>query len=151
MTAITVHGIEALDEAMAIMVRAFDPRYGEAWSTAQCTGVLSMPGAALLIARGEGVEGFAMVRTIAGEAELMLLAVLPEARGRGVGRALLKATLERARFAGAEHYFLEVRADNSAIALYASEGLTQVGVRRDYYRGNDGQRRDALTFKMSLI
>lgn len=151
MLTITLHGLEALDEAMAVMVRAFDPQFGEAWSAAQCTGVLSMPGAVLLVARDSGVQGFALVRAIVGEAELMLLAVVPEARGNGVGRALLRATVEHARAAGAENYFLEVRADNTAIALYHAEGLEQVGTRRDYYRGNDGLRRDALTFRMPLV
>ncbi len=151
MLTIARHGIEALDEAMHVMVRAFDPRFGEAWTAAQCTGVLSMPGATLVVARNGEIEGFALVRAMAGDAELMLLAVLPDARTHGTGRALLRETMAVARDAGAENYFLEVRADNPAIALYTSEGLQQVGIRRDYYRGKDGYRRDALTFRKRLV
>lgn len=144
------HGIEVLEDVMAIMVRAFDPAYGESWTSAQCTGVLSMPGAILVVASDSEPRGFALIRVAANEAELMLLAVDPDARGRGIGRALLGETVALAAEKGATAYFLEVRHDNPAVKLYESEGLVQVGERRDYYRGNDGQRRNALTFRKSL-
>lgn len=147
---ITRHGPDGLAEAMSVMTRAFDPRFGEAWNTAQCTGVLAMPGAELLVARGPHPIGFALVRTVLDEAELMLLAVLPEARGNGVGQAILQTSIGLAIASGATSYFLEVRDDNPAVALYRRAGLEQVGVRRDYYRGSDGNKRDALTYRLSL-
>lgn len=135
---------------MAIMRRAFDPRFGEGWTAAQCHGVLAMPGATLIIARDEQPVGFALVRVVAGEAELMLLAVLPEMRGRGIGRSLLSESMSLAARLGASAYFLEVRSDNPAIKLYEGQGLNRVGERRDYYRGNDGLRRDAITYRAAL-
>ena len=61
-----------------IMQEAFDPRFGEAWSSSQCAGVLAMPGVWLTIAELDGAPaGFAMVRAILDEAELLLLAVRP--------------------------------------------------------------------------
>ena len=150
MIEITRHGLNGLADAMGVMGRAFDPHFGEAWNAAQCTGVLAMPGAELLIARGPDPLGFALVRTVIDEAELMLLAVLPEARGKGIGRAILKHSIDAATLAGATNYFLEVRSDNPAVALYQQVGLEQVGTRRDYYRGSDGNRRDALTYRLSL-
>lgn len=150
MTVITRHGVEGLTDAMTIMARAFDPQFGEAWNAAQCTGVLAMPGAELLIARKEAPVGFALLRTVFDEAELMLLAVAPEVRSQGIGRALLQHSITRATKSGATSYFLEVRGDNPAINLYEQVGLEQVGLRRDYYRGSDGNRRDALTYRLSL-
>ena len=143
-------GVEAIDTAMIVMREAFDPRYGEAWTPGQCTGVLAMPGSALLIARDPGPCGFALVRVVLDESELMLIAVRPQARGRGIGRALLCETFALATQRGAAACFLEVRGDNPAIALYQSEGLVCVGRRQSYYRGNDGATRDAMTFRRAL-
>lgn len=150
MTTVSVHGIDGLADAMTVMARAFDPQFGEAWTASQCTGVLSMPGAQLLIARAPDPVGFALIRTVIDESELMLLAVTPESRGQGIGHALLQHSIEAVTASGATNYFLEVRSDNPAIVLYEKFGLRQVGVRRDYYRGVDGRRRDALTYRLSL-
>jgi ribosomal-protein-alanine N-acetyltransferase len=144
-------GIDGLDDAMAVMVEAFDPQFGEAWNRAQCLGVLSMPGSILLLGRDENqARGFALVRVVIDEAELMLLAVAPGARGRGLGRALLNESMKRAAARGAVNYFLEVRSDNPAVKLYREEGLSCIGNRQNYYAGSDGKRRDAMTFRKSL-
>ena len=150
MLTITAHGADAIDDAMVVMNQAFDPSFGEAWTASQCTGVLSMPGATMLLARDDAVRGFALLRIVADEAELMLLAVSPDARGQGIGRKLLRESIKFAQQRGATVYFLEVRQDNPAIKLYHVEGLVPVGERRDYYRGNDGQRRNALTLRRTL-
>ena len=144
-------GAEVLDVAMVVMRCAFDPRFGEAWNAAQCAGVLALPGSMLIIARaGELPIGFCLVRTMAEEVELMLIAVVPDARGRGVGRALLEEAMTRAQANGALRAFLEVRSDNAAIALYQKSGFGRVGVRANYYRGSDGHLRDAFTFRRDL-
>ena len=147
---LTAHGTDAIEEALAIMAKAFEPVYGEAWTQSQCTGVLSMPGTCLLIARDTRPIGFALLRTVVDEAELMLLAVIPEARRSGLGRIIMERSFAVAANAGAKRYFLEVRSNNPAIALYRRLGLLQVGMRRDYYKGGDGVRRDALTFRREL-
>lgn len=141
---------DALDDVMAIMREAFDPDFGEAWTEAQCAGVLAMPGTHLLVAHAPDPVGFALMRTVVDEAELMLLAVRPDRRGAGIGRALLDRSFEMALHLNVQAYFLEVRDGNPAIDLYLASGLDQVGVRKDYYRGGDGHRRDALTFRKSL-
>jgi ribosomal-protein-alanine N-acetyltransferase len=143
-------GVEGLDDALTVMTTAFDPAFGEAWNRAQCLGVLAMPGATLLVARDEQPLGFALVRQVLDEAELMLLAVVPSARGRGIGRALLRESMSRVSARGGSAFFLEVRSDNPAVNLYLAEGLSCVGHRKDYYRGNDGKRRDAMTYRTSL-
>jgi [ribosomal protein S18]-alanine N-acetyltransferase len=70
----------------ALMAAAFDPRYGEAWSHGQVLGILAMPGVRLTLAYADDEPaGFSLVRTVLDEAELLLLAVAPTHRRRGVG------------------------------------------------------------------
>ena len=78
----------------------FDPSFGEAWTRSQCAGILPMPGVSLTVARSTVADepiGFSLQRVIADEAELLLLAVDPAWRGRGIGRALLDQFIDDAR------------------------------------------------------
>lgn len=71
--------------------------------------------------------------------------LLPEARGRGAGRAMLDAIVAHARESGAHKVELEVWPDNArAIALYARAGFQVEGLRRNHYRRRDGSTRSAL-------
>jgi putative acetyltransferase len=73
------------------------------------------------------------------------MVILPHARGRGGGRALLEAVLDHARASGAHKVDLEVWTDNSrAISLYTSAGFEVEGVRREHYRRRDGSLRSTL-------
>ena len=135
----------------AIMQRAFDPRYGEAWTRAQCLGIMAMPGVWLALATIDGIAaGFALARAQIDEAELLLLATAPEWRRQGVGRALLRAVANDARSRNVKTLFLEVRSNNEAIELYLRGGFTKAGERRGYYRGKNGQLFDAYTFHLLL-
>lgn len=140
-----------LPQVAEVMHEAFDPKYGEAWTTAQCMGMLSLPGVWLTLASVGGVvAGFALTRISLDEGELLLLAVRPRLRGRGVGRALLRSVIADARDRSVKKLHLEVRAGNDATRLYVREGFTKVGERRGYYRGRHGQQFDAQTFSRSL-
>ncbi|WP_294355442.1 ribosomal protein S18-alanine N-acetyltransferase [uncultured Sphingomonas sp.] len=139
------------DAVDRVMQAAFDPRYGEAWTRAQCVGILTMPGVWLTLARMEGeVVGFALVRAIMDEAELLLIAVAPSARRRGVAGALMRSMLAECRGRGVKRVHLEVRANNAAIALYCAQGFTKAGERRDYYRAKSGETFDAHTYARDL-
>ncbi|MBW3560159.1 MAG: GNAT family N-acetyltransferase [Proteobacteria bacterium] len=95
--------------------------------------------------------GFILLRSVGPEAEILTLAVAPELRRQGLGRALLDAGLSAARQHGAEAVFLEVAADNApAAALYAASGFTAVGVRRGYYLRAGGSAVDAVTLRLRL-
>lgn len=151
LTELRAGGVQDLPAVNTIMQEAFDPRYGEAWTTAQCMGMLSLPGVWLTLASvGDQDVGFALSRSTGLEAELLLLATSPRARGRGVGGALLRAAIAEAAGRGVKDLHLEVRAGNEAIRLYRREGFSQVGERRSYYRGKSGQLFDAQTFARKL-
>lgn len=135
-----------LDEVMRIMEDSFDPSYGEAWTAPQCAGLLPMPGVWLMLGRDEsGDVGFALGRMVSGEAELLLLAVRRRAQLRGTGTLLLERFAEYARLRGAETLYLEVRDGNSALKLYQKSGFAEIGRRKGYYTGRDGQIYDAIT------
>ena len=78
---------------------------------------------------------------------LLNLAVHPARRRRGISRALLTASLEKARGQGAEVVWLEVRPSNqAALTLYQSFGFKEVGIRQNYYTDNG---EDALIYVFS--
>lgn len=104
------------------------------WSAAEFEGVLTSPLCFVVTAEG----GFALGRVVAGEAELLTIAVEPDLQGRGIGRRLMARFLEEAAARGAESVFLEVAETNvAARALYATAGFAEAGRRRGYYDGVD--------------
>ena len=136
--------IDAVDR---IMAAAFDPRFGEAWTHNQALGVLAMPGVRLTLALvDDAPAGFALVRAIMDEAELLLIAVDPAWRRAGIGGVLLRAVETDCTSRGVRKIHLEVRAGNAAVRLYTGQGFAQVGERRGYYRGNAGRVFDAHTY-----
>jgi ribosomal-protein-alanine N-acetyltransferase len=142
-----------LDDVMVVMNAAFGNRFGEAWTRSQCAGILPMSGVDLMVARDLAtgtVVGFSLTRTVAGESELLLLAVLPTHHRRRIGARLLDEFMSRARDQGSHRLHLEVRDGNPAVHMYRDAGFGPVGRRRNYYRAPDGQRFDALTFAQDL-
>ncbi|WP_231728128.1 GNAT family N-acetyltransferase [Sphingopyxis sp. H050] len=133
---------------MRVMEAAFDPAYGEAWSAAQLLTLFALPSARVCVAwDGEAPVGFSAARIAGPESELLLLAVDPKWRGRGVGTLLMHDWQHWAKSQGAVEYFLEMRADNDAIHLYERCGFLECGRRPSYYRGSDGVLRDAITMR----
>ena len=145
-------GSADLDSVIEVMNASFDERFGEAWTRSQCAGILPMPGVKLVVARfADGRSaGFSLHRTISDEAELLLLAVSPEFRRRGIGKVLLDQFLDYARDRGATRVHLEVREGNPAVIMYRSAGFSVVGRRRKYYRGRTGGEYDALTLSSQI-
>jgi ribosomal-protein-alanine N-acetyltransferase len=142
-----------LDDVVAIMEKAFGTRFGEAWTRSQCAGILPMAGVSLTIARDSRDEetlGFSLARSVADEAELLLLAVLPSRHRQGIGTRLLDDFMERAQDQHAARAHLEVRDGNPAVAMYREAGFARIGRRRNYYHGSDGLRYDALTLARKL-
>ncbi len=136
---------------MAIMDGAFDPRFGEAWTSAQCLSTLVLPDCQLLLAKeGEDVCGFAMSRWVLDHEELLMIGVAQELQGRHIGTLLLSETINRARTAGRTKLFLEVRDGNNAQDFYLKAGFLPLGRRKNYYKNADGISPDAITMGLDL-
>ncbi|WP_298194478.1 GNAT family N-acetyltransferase [Novosphingobium sp.] len=149
-----------IDRIMEVMARAFAPEFGEAWNRRQVSDSLLLAGTGYCLIGVEGslnpqpeekVAGFALTRAIFDEEELLLFAVLPEHRGKGLGAALLTEVIARARSRGIRRLFLEMRRNNPAGKMYTGFGFRTIGIRPGYYRTASGDRLDALSQELHLV
>jgi len=92
-------------------------------------------GYATRVAEREGrIVAYGVLMLGAGEAQILNISVVPDARRQGFGRELLQQFLGDARELGAEQCFLEVRVSNTAaILLYEGAGFARVARRSAYY------------------
>ena len=136
-TAADVDAVEALE-------RACFPE--DPWTRAMVAEELTRPGARFLVAEDGGVVvGFALGLVVLDELSVLQVAVSPERRGQGLGRALMKGLHASARWQDVA--WLEVRRSNApAIALYQGLGYAVVAVRSRYYA--DGE--DAIILRATL-
>lgn len=148
-----------VDQIMKVMDAAFDPEFGEAWNRRQISDALTMPSThvALVDAAGrplppsdEEPAGFVLSRQAADEEELLLIAVVPQYRSRGIGQVLIDTLFEAAAKRHSKRIFLEMRRGNPALHLYRKVGFEPIGERLKYYRKADGSRIDAITFGRSI-
>ncbi len=148
-----------VDGIMDVMGEAFDPVYGEAWNRRQIGDALSMPNTHALIVDSEGqlvensgaeAAGFVLTRHAPGEEELLLIAVLPQHRGKGLAQVLIERLFDSAKERGAARIYLEMRRGNPAVHLYEKVGFEPIGMRPNYYRTANGERIDAITFGRSI-
>jgi ribosomal-protein-alanine N-acetyltransferase len=99
------------------------------------------------------IVAYGVLMLAPGEAQILNLSVVPDARRQGLGRRLLRRFVDDARRLNAEQIFLEVRVSNAAaIALYAAEGFAAVGRRDAYYPAATAAvpREDALVMRLPL-
>jgi ribosomal-protein-alanine N-acetyltransferase len=110
--------------------------FSDPWPAGAFTSALEAPQVIAFVVEERGaILGYFVGRAVLGEGEILNLAVVPEARRRGLGRWILEAGLALLREAGADEVFLEVRASNRAArALYRARGFREVGRRARYYR-----------------
>jgi Fur family transcriptional regulator, ferric uptake regulator len=126
------------------MARLHARCFSQAWSTQALEKLLESPGT---FAFSEP-QGFVLARAAGDEAEILTLAVAPEARRKGIARALVVEAARHAGTQGARALFLEVGESNTAArALYEALGFRSVGRRKAYYSPADG---DALVLRAEL-
>lgn len=152
--------------AQSSTVRRIGPEFGAAcakihaqsfahpWSAAEFESLLAgrdVVGQAAIAAGFWGkaaISGFVLSRLAADSAEILTIAVVPKARRRGIGGALLAYHLATLAAAGAKSLFLEVEAENrAALALYRRFDFREVGERQAYYRKLSGDRASALILR----
>ena len=120
-----------LDQTAAIEAQCFSLP----WSRQAFAEELAAPNAVYLVCQEGGlVLGYGGMRHAAGEFYVDNIAVSPAHRRQGVGRAVTKALIARARELGGSLLSLEVRPSNqAAVALYTRLGLKPVGLRKNFY------------------
>ena len=120
--------------------------FSDPWSEKSIASELENPLSLWLVAVEAGeVVGYVGSQTVLGETDMMNLAVAPEARRQGTGRALVLALVEALTEKGSRSLMLEVRVSNiPAQKLYESLGFSQVGRRPKYYVN---PREDALILR----
>ena len=123
--------------------------FSEPWSEKALLEEIDNPAAYFIAAvEGDAVLGYGGMHTVLGESYIDNIAVFPEHRGRGVGRAVTRALIEKAKENDGVFITLEVRASNTpAIALYTALGFETVGVRKRFYTNPD---EDALIMTLSF-
>lgn len=126
----------------AIHAASFPPR--EIWGQDAIALQLALPGVfGLLHPHG----GMILARAAADEAEVLTLAVAPDARRQGIAAALLAGAMAAARERAATTMLLEVAVNNTAArALYERAGFIEAGRRPRYYADGD----DALILRACL-
>lgn len=146
--------LDDVDRIMSVMERAFPPEFGEAWNRRQVSDAFVLAGTRHGLIDSDGhaparsateTAGFFLSRGLFEEEELLLFAIAPEFRRRGLGHILLEHFIETARRRGKKRLLLEMRRNNPAGILYAAHGFQPVGIRPRYYRAANGERIDAIT------
>ncbi|MBZ5513551.1 MAG: ribosomal protein S18-alanine N-acetyltransferase [Acidobacteriia bacterium] len=143
-------GKDAIHALLALQQKAPE---AARWTQGDYERLMEDPGGKILVAELETTEppkliGFAALHRIIDEVEVRNMAVDPDHRQQGVGRALLLAAREHMLKAGAKRVFLEVRASNKpAQSLYYSIGFAMHSIRKNYYREPD---EDALVLALEL-
>lgn len=133
-----------LDALVAADSSCFGTR---AWSETLVTQELAADSRFVVVAESDAILGYASLMEVADVADVQRIAVLPDARRRGVGARLLDMLLMRARLSGCARVLLEVRADSeAAIGLYRSFGFEEIDRRHGYY----GAGVDALVLATAL-
>lgn len=122
------------------------------WSADTFVELIQSPGViSVAAARGEQLLGVLVARVAADEAELITVAVAPQAQRAGIGRALVQTACSLAAAAGAQRMFLEVAVENlAAAALYRALSFQAVGLRRGYYERPGGRAMDAAVLRRDL-
>ena len=128
--------IVPMQETHIAQIAALEKRcFSDPWSEASVRSELSNPLSYWLVAQEDGkLIGYVGSQSVPPEADVMNLAVAPEWRNKGIGRALMTALIAQLHSRGITALFLEVRVGNlPAQSLYQSLGFVEAGRRPKYY------------------
>ncbi len=144
--------IEAAPPSASELLASLHARaFPKPWAAAEIAKLMENQAVfALLHGNGAAANGFVMAWAAAGDSELLTVAVVPEARRKGVGAALVTSAGVAALVRGAASMHLEVAEDNEAArALYWKLGYEEAGRRHAYYAGEGGSV-DAIVMRRVL-
>lgn len=145
---VAIRPMNELDIPMVVTIER--SAYQFPWSEGIFRDCLRVGYVCRVVDAGGDMGGYGIMSVGAGEAHILNVCIREEYRGRGYARKMLVYLMDRARAAGMQEAFLEVRPSNTAASrLYHSMGFEQVGVRRGYYQATVG-REDAAVLRIIL-
>ena len=129
--------ISLTNEHLASVASLEQMCFSEPWSEAALSLLCREGGVGVVIPDGESetAKAYGGMTVVLDEGSITNIAVRPDVRRQGLGRAVVEALLERSRALGVTDVYLEVRLSNEpAIALYRSLGFEVVGTRKNFYK-----------------
>jgi len=101
--------------------------------------------------KNQKIVGFAVIRKVVDEAELLSIVVEEKNRSKGIASSLMKAIFADLFISSAQKIFLEVEEKNhSAVKLYNKFGFKIIGNRQAYYEKSQGEKANALVMVLTL-
>lgn len=141
-------------EAAARLAAIHGASFSRPWSPLEFERLLGERGVmadGVFLGGSAKASGFVLSRIVLDEAEILTVAMAPEARGKGHSGPLLARHLDELSRRGARTVHLEVEEGNGpALALYRRFGFVETGRRQGYYQKPDGSRVAALTMALGL-
>ena len=124
-----------LESIKEILVSDFD----DFWDYSILKDELSSTNSYYLVAKSDNeILGFAGIKYVLNEADIMNIVVKKSKRKLGIGSLLLKNIIELCKTLNISTLFLEVNEKNiPAILLYKKFGFEEVGFRKNYYKENN--------------
>ncbi|MCD8536263.1 MAG: tRNA (adenosine(37)-N6)-threonylcarbamoyltransferase complex dimerization subunit type 1 TsaB [Burkholderiaceae bacterium] len=115
------------------------------WSRRNFEDALAARYSAWVLHLNDTLAGFCVAMPTPDDVHLLVIAVAPDYRRKGLATQLLAQVEQLARDHGVSRVLLEVRPSNTrALAFYAKQGFVEIGKRRGYYPAGKGEREDAL-------
>lgn len=145
---VEIRALQMRDLARVVVIEAAS--YDFPWSAGVFSDCLSVGYYCRVLDLRGRPAAYAVLSVAAGEAHILNLTVSPKYRGQGLGRLLLRDFLGHCHSHALSRVYLEVRPSNDvARLLYVSEGFALIGMRRRYYRSQDG-REDAMVYALNI-
>lgn len=134
MISITEMNLSDLEEIKDILTIDFD----DFWNYKTFKSELESTSSKYFLARDESkneIVGFAGIKIILGEADIMNIVTKKTCRNQGIGTALLKKIINVSIELNLKTLTLEVNEENlKAISLYKKFGFKEIGSRKNYYK-----------------
>jgi ribosomal-protein-alanine N-acetyltransferase len=131
--AVQVRSLDAADVEAVVAIQSACPEIAQ-WTMWDYDRVARGEMAGWISEEAGSVSGFLVARRVGPDLEILNFAVQPDLRRRGIGGALVRASLDWAKSFLAERAILEVRASNlAALRFYERYGFQVAGRRPRYY------------------
>jgi ribosomal-protein-alanine N-acetyltransferase len=120
------------------------------WTHGNFTDALNSDSVCKVYEEAEEMLGYVVLMPAVDEMQLLNISIAARHQRKGLGRRLLSEIMEIARGMNMRRMLLEVRTSNvAALGLYCDAGFSEIGLRRGYYRADNG-REDAIVMECVL-